>query len=116
MKGGDIILAPLPQADGQTKPRPAIILRKLPPFGDFLVCGVSTQLRLQVTGFDDTISKADADFSQSGLRQDSLIRLGFPAVFPLDQIIGSIGEISPVRHQRLLERLASYLVSDPNLP
>jgi mRNA interferase MazF len=115
MKGGDIILVPLPQADGQTKPRPAILLRKLPPFGDFLVCGVSTQLRLQVAGFDDIIGKVDADFSKSGLRQDSLIRLGFLAVFPSDQIIGSIGEISPARHRLLLERLANYLVSEPDL-
>jgi mRNA interferase MazF len=116
MKGGDIILVPLPQADGQNKPRPAVLLCKLPPFGDFLVCGVSTQLRLQVADFDDTITKVDDDFSKSGLRQDSLIRLGFLAVFPLDQIIGSIGEISPVRRRRLLERLAGYLVSDRNLP
>ena len=115
MKEGDIILVSLPQADGQTKPRPAILLRKLPPFGDFLVCGVSSQLRLQVAGFDDVIVKADADFAKSGLRQDSLIRLGFLAVFPLDQVIGSIGEISPARHRQLLERLSGYLISDKNL-
>ena len=39
----------------------------------------------------------------------------FLAVFPLDQIIGSIGEISPARHRLLLERLANYLVSEPDL-
>jgi mRNA interferase MazF len=37
MKEGDIVLTPLPQSDGKEKPRPALILRKMPPFGDFLV-------------------------------------------------------------------------------
>ena len=39
MNEGDIALAPLPQANGQIKNRPVVLLRRLPPFGDFLVCG-----------------------------------------------------------------------------
>jgi len=42
VKEADVILTPLPQADGPPKNRPALILRGLPPFGDFLVCGIST--------------------------------------------------------------------------
>ena len=45
MKEGDVILVMLPQADGQQKRRPTVVLRVLPPFGDFLVCGISSQLR-----------------------------------------------------------------------
>lgn len=45
MKEGHVVLTPLPQADGQIKSRPALLLRQLPPFGDFLVCGISTQIR-----------------------------------------------------------------------
>jgi mRNA interferase MazF len=112
MKEGDIILVPLPQADGRTKLRPAILLRIFPPFDDFLVCGVSTQLHQQVVGFDEVLGKQDPDFANSGLRQDSLIRLGFLAVFPRAQVIGSIGEISPKRHNALLRKLADFLVSD----
>jgi mRNA interferase MazF len=110
MNEGDVILVPLPQADGRTKLRPAILLRILPPFGDLLVCGISTQLRHQVAGFDEIIRTQDPDFAVSGLRQDSLIRLGFLAVFPRIQIAGSIGEISPKRHRALLGKLADYLV------
>jgi hypothetical protein len=44
MTQGDIALAPLPQADGRTKLRPVILLRQVPHFGDWLICGVSTQL------------------------------------------------------------------------
>ena len=46
MKEGDIVLTPVPQADGSIKNRPAILVREFPPYKDFLVCGVSTQLHL----------------------------------------------------------------------
>lgn len=110
MNEGDVILAPLPQADGQVKNRPAVALRDLPPYGDMLVCGVSTQVHQLVSGFDEPITGLDADFSASGLRADSVIRLGFLAVLPRQSILGSIGAISPERHRRLLHRLSAYLV------
>ena len=42
MKEGDVIIVPMPQADGAVKNRPAVVLREMPPFRDVLVCGVST--------------------------------------------------------------------------
>lgn len=45
---GSIALTPLPQADNRSKPRPVILLCRMPPFGDWLVCGVSTQIHQQV--------------------------------------------------------------------
>jgi mRNA interferase MazF len=110
MKEGDVVLTPVPQADGVTKNRPAIILRGLPPYQDLLVCGVSTQLRQRVEDFDELISPDDADFASSGLKSESLIRLGFLAVLPESRIIGTIGSISPERHKRLLKTLSDYLV------
>lgn len=109
MKEGDVILTPLPQADGQVKNRPAIILRAMPPYGDFLVCGVSTQLHHEVAGFDDPIRPSDADFAASGLKAASLIRLGFLAVLPGSGLLGVIGSIDQPRHLRLLDRLANHL-------
>jgi mRNA interferase MazF len=109
MKEGDIILTPLPQADGKVKPRPAVALREMPPYGDFLVCGISTQVQLLVTNFDELIGIKDDDFSMSGLLADSVIRLGFLAVLPTKNILGSIGTISKNRHHRLLLRLSNYL-------
>ena len=111
MKEGDVILVPLPQADGQRKPRPAILLRILPPFSDFLVCGVSSQLRQQVRGLDELILRTDKDFADSGLQVDSLIRVGFVAIYTERQIVGSVGEISSERHRRLLKQLAEFLVT-----
>lgn len=109
MKEGDIVLTPVPQADGSIKNRPAILLREFPPYRDFLVCGVSTQLRQEVKGFDEIISPSDPDFASSGLKSESLIRLGFLAVLPRAKIAGSIGSISTERHERLLKTLAEHL-------
>ena len=111
MKEGTVILTPLPQSDGKIKNRPAIILREMPGLGDFLVCGVSTRVHQLVPDFDETITRQDEDFRSSGLIADSVIRLGFLAVLPSPNIIGSIGAISSQRHKRLLERLSAYLIA-----
>jgi mRNA interferase MazF len=113
MKEGDVILTPVPQADGKIKNRPAIILREMPPYHDLLVCGVSTQLHQQVEGFDEIILPSDNDFKLSGLLSASLIRLGFLAVLPKKSIVGSIGSISSERHQRLLKTLSNHLLKNP---
>ena len=109
MTEGDVVLAPLAQANGGIKNRPALVLHRMPPFGDLLICGISSQLRQAVVGFDEIIEPADADFPSSGLKTASVIRLGFLAVFPTSHFIGSIGAISPERHRRLLTRLSDHL-------
>ncbi len=111
MTEGDVILTPLPQADGTVKNRPALLLRELPPFGDFLVCGISSQIHQAVPQFDEILAKFDADFSSSSLLVDSVIRLGFLAVLPRQGILGSIGRIAVERHARLLRNLSEHLVS-----
>jgi mRNA interferase MazF len=110
MKEGDVVIVPMPQADGAIKHRPAIILREMPPFGDALVCGVSTQIRQATKDFDEVIAPQDADFAASGLKDESLIRLGFLVVVPRNKIAGSIGSIASARHRRLLKNLSDYLI------
>ena len=112
MREGAVILTPLPQADGERKPRPALLLRELPPFGDYLTCGISTQLHQAVPQFDEVISKTDADFGESGLLSSSIIRLGFLAVLPSQRIVGAIGHVAPDRHARLLRTLSKHLVAN----
>jgi mRNA interferase MazF len=110
MTEGDVVLTPLPQADGQVRNRPAVVLRIMPPHGDLLVCGVSTQLHHETPGFDEVIRPGDSDFDASGLRAASLIRLGFLVVLPAGGFLGSIGSIAPERHRRLPLRLSEHLV------
>jgi len=111
MKEGDVVLTALPQADGKTKLRPVLLLRQLPlPHNDFLICGISTQLHQMIKDFDELISTRDDDFKISGLIQESIIRLSFLAVIPLNLIAGKIGRISEKRHQKILQRLSDYLL------
>ncbi len=111
MKEGDIILTPVPQANGLVKNRPAVVLRELPPYKDLLICGISTQLHQEVKGFDEIIPSTDSDFRSSGLKASSLVRLGFLAVVPQSKVIGMIGSISVERHKRLQKTLSDYLVA-----
>ncbi len=104
-------LPQLPQADGQIKNRPVVLLRRLPPFGDFLVCGISSQLRHIVANFDETIAPGDVDFGASGIKGGTLIRLGFLAVLPESSLLGRIGTISTERQNRLLANLCRHLGS-----
>ena len=105
----DIALTSIPQANGLINNRPVVLLRQMPGFGDFLVCGISTQLHQEIKGFDDKIYLADTDFSDSGLKAPSIIRLSFLAVLPLRNILGTIGFISAERHHLLLSRLCKHL-------
>lgn len=110
MKPSNVVLTPVPQADGAIKNRPALFLCEMPAYRDLLVCGISSQLQQEVKGFDEVISRSDSDFAMSGLKSDSLIRLSFLAVLPRRDIIGSIGSISPERQRRLLKTLSDYLI------
>ncbi len=108
MREGDVVLAEFPQADGEAKHRPAVVLRVVPPFGDFLVCGVSTQLRHRVSGLDELILRADPDFRASGLLADSLIRVGHLVTLPQAEFLGRIGAILPDRLARLRRNLVDF--------
>jgi len=84
----------------------------MPRYQDFLVCGISSQLKQYVRDFDEII--LGDDFESSGLVNISVIRLGFLTVIPSRQIIGSIGSISIIRHRRLLQNLSQYLSLENN--
>lgn len=116
MKPGSIIITPLPQADGLMKPRPVLVLLEARPFNDLLVCGLSTQLRHFTAGFDDVLRKQDEDFPRSGLREESLVRLGFLATVAPHQVLGHLGSVSESRLRRLRLRLSSILQPTPSRP
>jgi 3-deoxy-manno-octulosonate cytidylyltransferase (CMP-KDO synthetase) len=113
VKPGHIIIAALAQADRQSKPRPVLVLREAKPFGDFLACGISTQLRHFVPELDEFIRRSDEDFSGSGLAEDSLIRTGFLATVSKTAVRGYVGRIGSARLQRILSRLSNTLQPQP---
>jgi mRNA interferase MazF len=109
MKERDVVLMSIAQADGQKKPRPVLLLREMPKYGDFLVCGISSQLQQHIPNFDELIQLNDTDFPDSGLVKPSVVRLSFLAIVRRADVMGQLGTISRDRYQRLLSNLANYL-------
>jgi mRNA interferase MazF len=111
MTPGDVVLIRLPQTGiGPPKLRPALVLSPLPgPFQNVLLCGISTQLRDVEPDWDELVGSGDADFSASGLRRNSAIRLSYLYAAENREISGAIGRIDPHRLRRLLTRLAGLL-------
>jgi mRNA interferase MazF len=108
---GEIVLVSVLQGDGGAKKRPVVLLKELHAYGDFLVCGLSTQLHQEVPDFDEVIGPDDSDFASSRLKTNSLIRLGFLAVITKVQAQSPIGHISKERLKRLQTRLANFLLA-----
>ena len=112
MESGRIILAALPQSEGKSKLRPALVLKIMPPYNDLLVCGISTQIHQEVIGFDEILDSKDNEFLLSGLVQTSLIRLGYLAILPKLVVAGSIGKVSLQRLKLLKHRLSGFILAD----
>jgi mRNA interferase MazF len=109
---GQIVLFRFPYADRkEAKLRPALVIRKLPgAYEDWLICMITSQLSQQESSFDEIISEKDNDFSGSGLKFSSLVRVGRLAVVNKSILVGSIGEINADRLTRIKNRLSSWLI------
>ena len=110
MKDGDICIHKVAQPDGSFKIRPVLLLKQMPPFGDWIVCAISTQLRQEVKGFDFIIDEINPDFLLSGLKSSSLVRLGFINTVDKKTIPGVIGDIPAIIVKMLQQRLADQLI------
>ena len=110
---GQVVLFKFPQTDQfDAKLRPALLIGKLPGyFSDWLICMISTQLRHYVDGFDELIKKDADDFGSSGLKAESVVRVGRLAVVDEKILIGSIGEIAPARLRRIKSVLADWVLT-----
>ena len=111
MKPGEIMLLRLPQPDlSPGKLRPVLVLAELPgPFEDCLVCGISSQLHQEMPNWDERLTPAAADFTTSGLKVPSVIRLNWLAAINPRTSIGTLGSVAPDRLARLRQRLAVHL-------
>jgi mRNA interferase MazF len=72
---------------------------------------LSTQLQQAVAGFDEVVDQTQNDFHTSGLKVASVIRIARLAVIPASMLVGTIGEISSERLQRIRQRLAEWIAS-----
>lgn len=110
IRPGDIVLATVSQADDGVKLRPALVICQLPgPYGDWLVCGISSQLHQRVEGWDEILDPGLEDDSQTGLHRPSIVRLNFLSVVPGDTVVGAIGRVKPARLASVVGRLVALL-------
>lgn len=74
---GQLVLFKFPQTDQLAgKLRPALVLRQLPTqYNDWLICMISSQLDQKLPDLDEVITLDDPDFSDSGLKLPSVIRV-----------------------------------------
>lgn len=107
---GNIVLVELPQSAGKVKLRPAVVLKQMPSFNDFLVCGISSQQHHYLENFDELLDESHIAFTATGLHKDSVIRLSSLAVFSSEKIMYSIGKIPHDLHKTLLKRLGEFLL------
>mgnify|MGYP001301363720 CR=1 FL=1 len=111
MRPGEIVLLRLPQANlASGKLSPVLVLSDLPGrFGDYLVCGISSQLHQEMANWDERLTATDDDFAASGLKVPSVIRLNWLAAVNPSASAGTLGSIASERLTRLRRRLATYL-------
>jgi mRNA interferase MazF len=114
MKPGDIVLLRFPQADLETgKLRPALIVAIAPGrHPDVLLALITSRAYQEIPDFDEAIEPADADFSASGLKARSVIRLARLVSVEETVVNARLGEISSQRLRRVKKRLADWLRGD----
>ena len=111
MKAGDVVRVALPQADGQRKVRPALLVTAFPPYGDWLVLGISGSLGLEVAGLDVRIDEGHPSFAATRLGFPGLIRMGHAHVVPAVWIEGVMGRIDPATLELVRQRLAGHILA-----
>ena len=113
MKSGDVLLVAFPRADlTQGKLRPALMIAEMPGrHEDILLAMISSKTHQFVVGFDELLSENDPDFTSSGMKKASVIRLTRLATVERGVIPARLGEISPTRLTTIYERLISLLES-----
>ncbi len=109
---GNIVLFRFLQADlAEGKLRPALLLGKLPgEYDDWLTCMISSQMRHYLPNFDEIVQEGDSDFAESGLKLESVIRVGRLAVIEGESLLGEVGKISGERLKRIKSHLADWIL------
>jgi mRNA interferase MazF len=108
---GQIVLFAFPPVDlAAGKLRPALVIRRVPGnHDDWLICMISSQVHQAVSGFDVLMSENDPDFSASGLKVPSVLRLGRLAVVEKEILVGAIGHISRNRLEAIKQTLSTWI-------
>jgi mRNA interferase MazF len=111
MEKGSIVLIGLPQSDGSYKTRPAVLLKKIAPYNDWLLCIISTKIQNQIKRVDILVDESHPDFRNTRLKTASLIRVAMIYTIPLHSIQGKIGSVSNNTYDTIISNFISYIQS-----
>lgn len=93
-KKGTVILVPFPFTDlSENKVRPAVVLSCDLKGDDVVVAFISSQKPKELQLLDIKISSSDEAFSKTGLKVDSIIKIGKIATLDKKIILGELGRI-----------------------
>ncbi|WPF90442.1 type II toxin-antitoxin system PemK/MazF family toxin [Cyanobacterium aponinum AL20118] len=96
-----------------SKKRPALLLKSVPnSYEDWLVCMISSKTGQEIIGLDEIISPLDSDFSETGLKSESVVRVSRLAVVSQKIFFGYIGQISPERLTKIQTNLANWILNN----
>jgi mRNA interferase MazF len=109
MKAGDICKVALIQPDGSIKDRPVLLIKEVPPLGDWIVATITSQQRNRVEGLDVLIKDSHPGFRTTGLTKSSLLKLGMLNTMNKGMIKGKIGELPIGMIDEVLRNIISFL-------
>jgi len=111
MKPGDIVLLRFPQADlSAGKLRPALVVAIAPGrHPDVLLAFITSRTYQEIPDFDEALDPLDADFTSSGLKARSVVRLARLISVEESAINARLGNVSAERLRRIKKRLADWL-------
>jgi mRNA interferase MazF len=90
-RSGDIVLVPFPFTDlSSTKRRPALLLRNLGDFGDWLCLPVTTR-----AAHRESLPLRDEDFADGALIHASWVRLNRPTLLSESIMLGRAATLKP---------------------
>lgn len=115
LQDGQVVLVRFPHGgSSKSKLRPALVVRRLPgKYDDWLICLISTKLRLEVPGFDQLVHPSDDDFKASGLKTASLIRVSRLATVERKLFVGTVGSIFNSRLSAVKTTLSGWILESP---
>lgn len=111
MKPGDIVLIRFPQTDLNTgKLRPALIVAAAPgEYTDLLLALITSRTYQAAPKFDKIIDPSDSDYTTTGLKARSVVRLARLATVESSVINARLDHISTNRLHQIRTRLIDWL-------
>ena len=110
-RAGQIVIFKFPQTNLEyRKPRPALLVARVPgDYDDWLISMITSQTHHYIEGLDEIVEPDAPDFKNSGLKDESVIRVARLAVVSGDILEGAIGEISTERLARVRDNLSRWI-------